>query len=82
MPGKILQFTACALLFNAAHPAFGFAPIPVSSIYPPLKTHGSADDALATGHVYDETYRMAAPASKPWRIAFLFPHLKDPYWVG
>lgn len=25
---------------------------------------------------------MAAPATKPWRIAFLFPHLKDPYWVG
>lgn len=25
---------------------------------------------------------MAARASKPWRIAFLFPHIKDPYWVG
>lgn len=81
MPGKILQFIACALLCSAAYPAFGFDPIPISAIYPPLKTHGSADDALATGHVHDETYRMAAPASKPWRIAFLFPHLKDPYWV-
>ena len=25
---------------------------------------------------------MAAHASKPWRIAFLFPHMKDPYWVS
>lgn len=25
---------------------------------------------------------MAARASKPWRIAFLFPHIKDPYWIG
>ena len=21
-------------------------------------------------------------AKRPWRIAFLFPHLKDPYWIG
>ena len=25
---------------------------------------------------------MAKPATKPWRIAFLFPHMKDPYWIG
>ena len=82
MLGKTLQFIACALLLIASFPAFGFDPIPVSAIYPPLKTHGSADDALATGHVRDETYRMAEAAGKPWRIAFLFPHIKDPYWVG
>ena len=58
-----------------------FAPIPVYTIYPPLKPHGSADDALATGHVIDEHYPMATPASKPWHLAFLFPHIKDPYWV-
>jgi protein TorT len=58
-----------------------FDPIPVYSIYPPLKKHGSADDALATGKVINETYSMAAPATKSWRIAFLFPHVKDPYWV-
>ena len=82
MPGKTLQFIACVLLLNASFSAFGFDPIPVSAIYPPLKTRGSADEALATGQVRDETYRMTEPASKPWRIAFLFPHLKDPYWVG
>lgn len=58
-----------------------FAPIPVYTIYPPLKPHGSADDALATGQVIDDHYPMAAPATKPWHIAFLFPHIKDPYWV-
>lgn len=58
-----------------------FDPIPVHAIYPPLKKNGSADDALATGRVVDETYPMAKPAHRPWRIAFLFPHVKDPYWV-
>jgi len=66
---------------DTAQAAGGFEPIPVYSIHPPLKPHGSADDALATGRVVDETYPMAEPASKPWRIAFLFPHIKDPYWV-
>jgi len=60
----------------------GFDPIAVFAIYPPLKSHGSADDALASGRVRNERYPMAARASKPWRIAFLFPHLKDPYWIG
>lgn len=59
-----------------------FTPIPVYSIFPPVKPHGSADDALKSGRVVEGHYSMAAPASKPWRIAFLFPHLKDPYWVG
>lgn len=83
-----LQIILYVLLLGAAAtasadtvPAGGFDPIPVYTIYPPLKPHGSADDALATGRVVDETYPMAAHASKPWRIAFLFPHIKDPYWV-
>lgn len=59
----------------------GFDPIPIHAIYPPLKKGGSADDALITGKVIDETFSMASPASRPWRIAFLFPHIKDPYWV-
>ncbi|MCX7192248.1 MAG: TMAO reductase system periplasmic protein TorT [Proteobacteria bacterium] len=78
----------CALLFSVAAASAGdlhagkFDPIPVYSIYPPLKSNGSADDALATGRVVDETYPMAAPAHRSWRIAFLFPHVKDPYWIG
>ncbi len=67
---------------SAAAPAAGeFAPIPVFFIYPPLKAHGSADDALSGGRVVDGFYPMAGRAHKPWRIAFLFPHIKDPYWV-
>src|SRR6185369_12662429 len=62
--------------------AAGFEPIPAQFIYPPLKANGSADDALASGQVRNEKSAMAPPASKPWRIAFLFPHLKDPYWLG
>ncbi len=62
--------------------ARGFDPIPVDSIYPPVKQRGSADDALASGRVVQERYAMAARAKKPWRIAFLFPHMKDPYWLG
>ena len=52
------------------------------SIYPPLKQHASADEALASGRVVSGTYAMAQRSSKRWRIAFLFPHLKDPYWIG
>lgn len=59
-----------------------FEPIPVFSIYPPLEPDGTADDALTSGRVVDDRYAMTDKASKPWRIAFLFPHIKDPYWVG
>lgn len=59
-----------------------FAPIPIQSIFRPLQANGTADDALASGRVVAGTYAMAAPATRRWRIAFLFPHLKDPYWVG
>ncbi|MBA5686905.1 TMAO reductase system periplasmic protein TorT [Duganella sp. LX47W] len=59
-----------------------FAPIPVLSIFRPLQANGTADDAIASGRVVAGHYPMTARASKHWRIAFLFPHLKDPYWVG
>lgn len=83
-----IRYLFCALTLALAAPSTAaelpvrqFSPIPVYSIYPPLKKNGSADDALATGRVIDENYAMAAPASKHWRIAYLFPHVKDPYWV-
>lgn len=59
-----------------------FEPIPVYSIFSPAKHHGSADEALSSGRVVDGHYAMTTRASKPWRIAFLFPHMKDPYWIG
>ena len=87
------QFFVGALLFCAlavrasadtapAPIAGSFEPIPVFSIYPPVKPEGTADEALASGRVVDDRYAMTDRASKPWRIAFLFPHIKDPYWVG
>lgn len=87
------KFILCVLFLGAIYsPVFAagaagivagkFEPIPVYTIYPPLKPNGSADEALLSGRVVEESYPMAAPASKPWRIAFLFPHIKDPYWVG
>ena len=81
----LLSATTSTLTFADTKPvsvAGGFDPIPVYSIYPPVKSNGSADEALASGRVVDDHYDMAAHASKPWRIAFLFPHMKDPYWVG
>lgn len=80
----LLGLPACAIAgapAAAAHPP-RFEPIPVLSIFRPVQHNGSADDALASGRVVPGQYRMAAPASKRWRIAFLFPHLKDPYWSG
>ncbi len=75
--------TAPALADTTLIPADDkFDPIPVHSIYPPIKRQGSADQALTSGHVVNSHYAMAAPADKPWRIAFLFPHMKDPYWAS
>ena len=87
-PFFIGAFLFCALTVRAsAHtipaPAAGtFDPIPVFSIYPPVKPGGTADEALTSGRVVDDRYAMTDKASKPWRIAFLFPHIKDPYWIG
>lgn len=87
------QFIICALLLCASvanaeadsQPASDggtVAPIPVFSIFPPLKANGTADEALKSGRVVDGHYTMTDKASKPWRVAFLFPHIKDPYWLG
>ncbi|TFW17064.1 TMAO reductase system periplasmic protein TorT [Duganella callida] len=59
-----------------------FAPIAVTSIFRPLQANGTADDALASGRLTQGSFAPAAHASKRWRIAFLFPHMKDPYWAG
>lgn len=87
-----MRIILCFLIFSAVvfpasadtsqlPTAGNFSPIPAYFIYPPVKPNGSADEALSSGRVVDDFYPMAAPASKPWRIAFLFPHIKDPYWV-
>ena len=34
------------------------------------------------GKVTDGTYTQPKAAEKPWRIAILIPHLKDPYWLA
>nr|WP_315251014.1 TMAO reductase system periplasmic protein TorT [uncultured Duganella sp.] len=59
-----------------------FAPIPIQSVFRPLQARGTADDALASGRVATGVYAPGMHASKRWRIAFLFPHMKDPYWSG
>lgn len=68
--------------FTAHAAPTGFDPIPVQMVYPPITDNGSADRQLASGRVVEARFEMAKPARKPWRIAFLFPHIKDPYWVG
>jgi protein TorT len=76
----------CCLLTASAQPTrqpvSKPAPSPVLSIYPPVQANGTADDALASGRVVPGQFTLSAPATRHWRIAFLFPHLKDPYWVG
>ena len=57
-------------------------PVPVYFIYPPLTPLSTTDEEFASGRVVEGQYTMTTHASKPWRIAFLFPHLKDPYWIG
>jgi protein TorT len=79
----LLAVLGCCLAAAPAQQATAkFAPIPVSSIFRPLQANGTADDALASGRVVAGLYPPAAHASKRWRIAFLFPHMKDPYWGG
>jgi protein TorT len=79
----LAAFAAFAASMPAqAEPGAKFAPIPVTSIFRPVQLNGTADDALASGRLVQGVYAPAAHASKRWRIAFLFPHLKDPYWSG
>ena len=86
--GKPLAVCAALLsAFSSTHAAepvgaAQFSPIPVYSIARPVQPGKSADEALESGRVVSSAHPMGAPASKPWRIAFLFPHIKDPYWVG
>lgn len=92
MPRLRILSLFCLTLCSAAHgyaaPPLAstapvrFSPIPVDAIYGPVQPNGTADDALASGKVERTVFPMAARASKPWRIAFLFPHIKDPYWVS
>lgn len=78
----MLGFACLAAHAETAAPTAKFAPVPIQSIFPPLQPNGTADDALASGRVVAGHYPMAQRAGKHWRIAFLFPHLKDPYWLG
>lgn len=59
-----------------------FAPIPVLEVYPPVKPNASCQEELDSGKVVDTTFTRTAPATKPWKIGVLFPHLKDPFWLG
>ncbi|SDG17414.1 MULTISPECIES: TMAO reductase system periplasmic protein TorT [unclassified Duganella] len=82
---RLSPFAALLLCLTPAmaqQPPAKFAPIPVSAIFRPLQANGTADDALASGRVVTGQYGPAMHASKRWRIAFLFPHTKDPYWSG
>lgn len=85
IPSLFCLALASALPALAAPPASAngrYAPIPVDAIYGPVQPNGTADDALASGKVERSVFPMAARATKPWRLAFLFPHVKDPYWVA
>jgi protein TorT len=79
---SLLAAALAALAPALAQTGARFAPIPVTSIFRPVQLNGTADDALASGRLVPGVYPPAAHASKRWRIAFLFPHLKDPYWAG
>jgi len=79
---SLLAAALAPLLPALAQTGAKFAPIPVTSIFRPVQPNGTADDALASGRLVQGVYAPAAHASKRWRIAFLFPHLKDPYWSG
>ncbi|WP_079433299.1 TMAO reductase system periplasmic protein TorT [Zoogloea sp. LCSB751] len=74
--------TAAAPTSPVLPAAVKFDPIPVHVIQRPLPPGLTADAALRSGRVSTGNYAMTARASRPWRIAFLFPHIKDPYWIG
>lgn len=59
-----------------------FEPIDVTYIYGPVKPNASAQEELESGKVKEGKFERTAPATKPWRIGVLFPHLKDPFWLG
>ncbi len=70
------------LVFSAVAHAQGFAPVPVDVMQFPPQMRGTVDQELMRGQLRHELFTMTAPARKRWRIAYLFPHLNDPYWLG
>lgn len=59
-----------------------FEPIPVTYVFPPVKAKASCQEELDSGKLVEGTFKRAAVATKPWKIGVLFPHLKDPFWLG
>ncbi len=59
-----------------------FDPIPVYHVYPPVTPQGSLYEEFTSGKVEEGMFPPAEPATKPWKIAVLIPHLKDPFWLG
>ncbi len=59
-----------------------FPPIAVKWVDLPTSLRGEADVELTRGVVHRGWHTMTAPASHAWRVAYLFPHMKDPYWLG
>jgi len=59
-----------------------FEPIAVDFVYPPVKPLASCKEELDSGKVVSGAFEKSTPATKPWKIGVLFPHLKDPFWLG
>lgn len=59
-----------------------FEPIAVDFVYPPVKPLASCKEGLDSGKVVSGAFEKSTPATKPWKIGVLFPHLKDPFWLG
>jgi protein TorT len=59
-----------------------FEAIRVDYVYPPVKALASCKEELDSGKVVSGVFEKSDPATKPWRIGVLFPHLKDPFWLG
>ncbi|MBF0453016.1 MAG: TMAO reductase system periplasmic protein TorT [Candidatus Magnetomorum sp.] len=65
------------------HPKTGeFSPIPVKYVYPPVTPNGSLWEEFNSGKIKKGFFSPAQSATKPWKIAVLIPHLKDPFWLG
>ena len=59
-----------------------FEPIPVKYVFPPILPNGSLYEEFTSGKIIKDNISPAQPATKPWKIAVLIPHLKDPFWLG
>ena len=59
-----------------------FEPIGVYEVYGPVKPNSSCQEELDSGRVVESTFKKTEPAEKVWKIGVLFPHLKDPFWLG